>query len=528
MSGSRDHTFPVLILSLAIVLCLLVGTHAPRSAPLGADDHGQYLLHARALIEHRPYTDIGFFHSRYTTMNAPLAEPPGVPALAAGLFWLAGRESVGLVRLMLCGFLVGFAYLLFRYLREHLDTGWNGQLALLATAWTVTALVRQDAVDAVLADVPFCAAIWLSFVIADASGPWTPARWATLAVSGAAAFSFRMAALPLLPAIASWVVLTKELDKRVRLLALGVFWCAAAYAVLFGLPGASALASESSRGVGHFLNTVAVNAKAVIDGVRGAIPFSVPWKPANLAVHAGFFVILFVGLYQEIRHRQASELTRQFAFLFSGWYVVMLLVLPTHHPRYLWPLLPFVVFGFLKGLQHVVRKLPVSQGLTPGKLVAASAALMLLAGVTEDALADRPASFADDPAVRNVLETLNRQGGAASVRVMVFSPRNTTWHTRIPAMPLIAAPENEIWNEVERNGITHIVTGDPTGYLDRPELVQNFVTNNPARFQPVGGAGVLSVYRILAAASNIQSPPNPSRANPHQPDKKLLGREELH
>ena len=201
--------------------------HAGHGPTLGADDHGQYLLHAKALVEGRPYADIGFIHTPYSTKVAPLTEPPGLPLLIAGVFLVRGQRTQAVRGILYVSFAL-FAVFVFTYFRSISGAG----IAAVVTAWTVTSLARMHVLDTVLADLPFCAALWACFWLADTTPNSRGQRIALLAVAGAAAFLFRLAALPLIPAAFFAAFATRRTGGWRAYAALGVFWSAVALLVM--------------------------------------------------------------------------------------------------------------------------------------------------------------------------------------------------------------------------------------------------------------------------------------------------------
>ncbi|MGQ0643463.1 MAG: glycosyltransferase family 39 protein [Gemmatimonadaceae bacterium] len=404
-------------------------------------------MHARALVEGRAYTDIGFIHSRFTTLIAPVAEPPGLPLLIAGMFSVVG-ESLAWVRALLVLSFVAFALVLWHYWRR-LE---SETVAVIITAWTVVALLRLHVVDTVLADLPCAAALWLTFLIIDSPRAALERRhYVGLAAAGALAFSFRMAALPLLPAMACLVLLRPATERRGLLLG-GAVWVLSAVAVLFLLPGAESLSSEVARTPSDIARDVAVNVRTILDGARDWIPLALPWRPATIALHGVILIVAAWGALVALR-----EQPRRFAYITAAWYVVMLIVLPTRAERYMWPLYPLLVFAFIRGLRAIVAAiLPGTRHATLGF----AAMAMLIVGMLQDATAARPRALHDDAEARAIVETLRREARVRPVRAAFFSPRVLTWETGVTTTAFGDAAPEAIYDEVRRAGLTHVVIGD--------------------------------------------------------------------
>ncbi|MEW5917745.1 MAG: hypothetical protein AB1762_15185, partial [Gemmatimonadota bacterium] len=338
-----------MLAALAVGASVWHWSHGPL---LGADDHGQYLLHARAIVEGRPYTDIGFIHTRFSTLIAPVAEPPALPAAIAAVFAAVG-ESVAGVRMLLVASLALIVLALWRYWRQ-LE---GNAVAFVVAAWTVVALSRLHVVDTVLADLPFAAALWGVFVIADATAPTLGARhYMAMALLGALAFGFRMAALPLLPAIVVFAVLRPPAERK-GLAFVAFVWALSAAAVLYILPGAYALGSEVSRSLTEIIRDAKLNIGATFEGARDWVPITLPSQIATNVLQGTLLVTAAIGAIVALVERP-----RRFASITACWYLVMLVALPTRASRYLWPMYPLMTFAFIRGCQWLLDRIGFALG----------------------------------------------------------------------------------------------------------------------------------------------------------------------
>src|SRR5947209_4817338 len=68
--------------------------------PADAGDYAQYLSHARAIVEGRPYAQIGYLYHPSAWGVGPPAYPPGLPLTLAPAVAIGGIHS-GLVRLIM-------------------------------------------------------------------------------------------------------------------------------------------------------------------------------------------------------------------------------------------------------------------------------------------------------------------------------------------------------------------------------------------------------------------------------------------
>ncbi len=438
--------------------------HAGHGPTLGADDHGQYLLHAKALVEGRPYADIGFIHTRYSTKVAPIAEPPGLPVLLAGVFSVAG-QSAAAGRVILYAAFALLGLVVFRYMRTIADAS----TATIVSAWTLTALARAHVLDTMLADAPFCAALWGCFLLADSERVRGLKGIALLGIAGAAAFAFRMAALPLLPAVAT-ALLLRPRDERRGFITLGIVWTLVAAAIMLGLRSGEVLGSETIRTPSVFLGDVIFNLREVLIGLRFGIPISFANRQLNIVVHALMLTVALIGALTGMRERY-----RRFAWITAVWYLVMIIVLPTGSSRYMWPLYPFLALGFVEGASFIARAVTRGQRETAGRNAAVAivvASLLIAWGFAQDALAKAPATYTRLADVSSMREALAREAaGRDRPRVVFFSPRVMLWEDGYVTMAPFAAPPDELLRVMRSSAITHVVIGDAgTGVLGIAEL----------------------------------------------------------
>ncbi len=471
MSATQRRSIALALLALVVLIGIVHADHGPA---FGADDHGQYLLHAKALVEGRPYTDIGFIHTRYSTLVAPIAEPPGLPLLLAGVFQVAGQRSDA-VRIILFASFVLLGTFVYRYFLTISSVG----SAALVTAWTLLALARSHALDTVLADLPFGAALWMCFLLADSAPVRGSRRLVLLGVAGAAAFAFRMAALPLLPAAAT-ALLLRDRGERRGFLTLGVVWTVTAGAVMFGLPAAQSLSSETLRTPAVLWRDFLLNLQAMIGGARDGIPQSFDNPTLSLSLHA---VVLGIALLGTVAGLRAHH--RRFAWIVAIWYLVMLAALPTRASRYMWVLYPFLAFSFIEGARWIANAVGIGRWRATSTVYAATLAL-IVAGVMRDALTPTPPTYTRLPDVTSMRAALAREDNAANrVRVMVFTPRVMTWEDGYTTMAPFEAQPNQMVQVMQASAITHVVVGDGGARTPGTASVERLVTERPTSFREV-------------------------------------------
>ena len=85
-----------------------------------ASDYAQYLAHATAIAEGRPYTDIGFIYTQHRAQLAVEAEPPALPFLLAPVIAFLDSNMM-LVKLFFFGAALAFLLMAGSYFAAHDD-----------------------------------------------------------------------------------------------------------------------------------------------------------------------------------------------------------------------------------------------------------------------------------------------------------------------------------------------------------------------------------------------------------------------
>jgi hypothetical protein len=466
---------------LATALLIVVVLHAPHGPPFAWDDHGQYLSHARAMAEGRPYGDIGYIYTWYNNRIGPIAEPPGLPFLVAPLLAISS-DGVALARALIATTLGILMWQAWRFSAPTVGERGGIVIALLLLA----ALSTRHAIDGVLSDVPFAAAMWAVILAADTDSPLSRRRLAAMAVAGALAFSFRMAALALLPALAIFA-LRRPRREWMGLALVGLTWAAAAALILATLSSGAALGTESVRDGGRLLQDVWLNVMSVKDGVFGMFTYPFGVDRADDAWHLIALGLAAIGGWDLVRRRPL-----RFAYVLAAVYLVMLLVIPARAGRYWWPLAPLQLLALVHGFRLVAARWRPSPVHAFGAF--AAAALLAIAGM-RSVWEPAPPLFSR-PEILELARWVQGMPPADSVRVSFYSPRLLTWETRVPAMGGFTATPDETVAELRANSVDYLIIGS---YGQKPEQDTSFrvaVMTRPEAFSMVRQFGPLDVYRV--------------------------------
>ncbi|NUQ12568.1 MAG: hypothetical protein HUU26_09640 [Gemmatimonadaceae bacterium] len=471
---------PVLLTAAVLLLALLA--HAPHGLPFSWDDQGQYLSHARALLEGRPYGDIGFITTPYNNFIGPVVAPPGLPLLITPALALGGGSVIP-VRIVIVLSMLGLALLAWT-LAERSAGRWVASAVVMAS---VAAFAQQHAFDGILADLPFAMAIWIVILAGESDRPLDRGRLAAMAFAGALAFSLRMAALALLPALALFALLRPRREWG-GLAVVGLVWAVAAALVLFGLPTSSALATEATRGASDMMGDAVGNLMAMMYGALEGFLYPFPSAIANDVWHVLALALAALGAWQIVRTRH-----RRFAVCFAIAYVAMLVVIPTNAVRYWWPLVPLQWYALFEGAAVIVRRLaPAVARWWPGPIIA----VLSLAAIARS-IPEPEVPFGERPELRDVIAAIESSAGTGdTARVWINAPRLFTWHTRIPAMGQFVATPDETLAELRARRITFLVRGLAGAHDFRP-FIDSTIAAHPAAFDRLGQFGDLTLFKVL-------------------------------
>jgi hypothetical protein len=308
-----------------------------------------------------------------------------------------------------------------------------------------------------------------------------------MAIAGAIAFSIRMAALALLPAIALMAVMRPR-REWIGLSLVALVWVVAAALVMFGLPTSTALAAETARGGSRLLSDFFYNARVIQRAVLESFLYPFPSNLANDVLHVVLVLVALAGAWKLLR-----EGPRRFAWLFVASYVFMLVILPTRATRYWWPLVPLQIMATLEGLALLARSVRGMPRWTPSVV----ATLLGLTGIIRGAQPP-PTPFAQREDVNAVVDAIHQAVRPdEKPRVVIFSPRLFTWHTRVPAMGYFSATPDRVLAELRDKRINFLVAGTLGEEVLFDNSIDRVLAERSEGFKPLGTFGGLVLYRVL-------------------------------
>ena len=419
-------------------------------AGLTVEDYAQYLLHAKALIEGRPYGDTGYIWTKYAPFVSPRLMPPGVPLLLAAVFLVTGYSVTAAKCVMLLSLLT-FALVAGRTVAEH-DGREAGLLLTLMLGLAAPIMAFSTTANS---DLPYCAVLWSVILLVDRPGAWSWRRTAAIAALGLFSIAVRTVGVVLVPAMLV-VAISRRRELGWRGFVPPALWCAAGLVAV--------LATSESGGLSHaILRLLQRGNLRVMGNLRSyelsafeTLLYPFPFGLANDLWHAAALVLVVVGLATWIRPA-ANRLALSFGVVYLG----ALAMLPLASDRYLWPLAPLILLGLWRGLRICAGVLERRWSWWPHWAVPAAVAAIAVAGAIRLAVLPPPRSLAALPNVQRLFAEVRADAARGPMRVAFYKPRVLTLETGVPAMSLFEAPPPVIVAELQRRCITHVVIGSP-------------------------------------------------------------------
>ncbi|MGQ0643267.1 MAG: hypothetical protein ACT4P6_21185 [Gemmatimonadaceae bacterium] len=476
----------------------LAARHWRWDPPTGSGDYAQYLSHARALVEGKSYTDIGYIYHPSAAMVGPRAYPPGLPLTLTPIVAFAGVSSP-LNRFLMLVTVLAFAYLAYRRLAMAIAP-WKSAIAV---GFSALAVESRFGTLMPLSDVGLCALMWATVLAIDNTTVWTWRRVALVTALGFAAMAYRVAGVALVPALALYALLTWS-RHRGRALYPALIWGAAGLTAVLSqrieLPFATMIVpriAELSNRMGQVFIVYPLGALAA-----QLYPF--PGDMPNDIYHVLASILMVVGT-AALLWRQRRTMLTALAIMYSG----LLIASPAIIDRYLWPLLPVLAAGFVVGVSAVWRVVAVRIGRPLGGpiLTVATFALIAIGSLIREIQVPPPPSEHHQPARLALFAWLRETSQREPIRVVYSNPRVLTLETRVPAMPAIFATPPQHLAAMYDRLITHLIWPKTPPNECRARLAHDLPALYPDRFKLEYQNPQYLVYRLIRLPGEI--PPVP-------------------
>ncbi|MBK8250380.1 MAG: hypothetical protein IPK85_23740 [Gemmatimonadetes bacterium] len=410
-------------------------------------DHAQYVSHALALLDGRPYTDIGYLYDPGVWGVGPPAYPPGFPLTLVPVIAAFGRDPAVFRLLNVC-FVLLLAAAVSRAMSREIPV-WQRALAVGLAAF---GMESSGGLLVPLSDPGFCVWFWLFVAMVDQATAWAPSRVLLLSLVGGAAMAYRAPGVVLIPALAVFGVMTWG---RWR----GRPWGPLA---VWGAAGAVALALGLGRNpyrdlLGVTFTVWSQRWTLAWDALRFAcfevLGYPLPGDMPNDLYHLGAMLLVAGGMGM-----LAWRWRRSFLGVALLAYGAMLALSPVANTRYYWPVYPVIGLAFVMGLDSVVRAVRVPRP----SVATAAVVLVILAGSLARGWGQRPPhSLLGDSAGREMLAWVAGADSQAPMRLAFHNPRVVTLETGVPAMGIADRTTDGHIELLASQRITHIVLPKP-------------------------------------------------------------------
>jgi hypothetical protein len=329
------------------------------------DDFALYILHAQNIVRGRPYATTGYIYNSAAPQYSPSIYPPVFPLLLAPIDRFLGLNFLAM-KLEQSAFLLLALVAMYFYWRR--DLSFPYLLALIAiVAFNPT---FWDAKDNVLSDLPFLLFFYLAVLLAQFSPRDRKGSWAWALLTG---FSLYLCAgtrgigLTLLPGLVLYDLLKR---RRVTLFTAIAIASAAAFLLAQRLiigPGLSSYADQFHPTLPQLAHNLVSYSHSL-----GTFWLDRDHRPFSAALYIFIMILALAGAWFHARRGVTIVET------FLAPYLCLVLLWPAEKGmlRFLFPLVPFVVYLVLLALQNLTAGWPPLQART------ACAAFVLLIGVS--------------------------------------------------------------------------------------------------------------------------------------------------
>jgi len=493
---SQQNRTTIAVALLGSLPFLVLAAWHWRYGPLAQfGDWAQYMLHADALRHGRPYGDIGYIFTNLNPFIGPPVQPPGLPAALVPLLIVTqGARESAVYKVFMIACAVAFLVAAALYLVRH----GNRPLAFIAVIVTGLWLESAYATNVVQPDMACCAFIWTLFGLVDAKGEWSWWRVVAVTLLGLAAISFRVAALPLVPAVALYGgVHRRELGARPFVPVL--VWCVVGAAALTVSAGGLTFARLLPRDPGLMVGAISLNVTTYAFATLDLFLYPLPWNRANDAYHLVVAALAVVGAFLWL-----PRMRSRVSIIFAVFYVAMLLVLPMQDGRYLMPLAPLAPFLAGLGIASMAGRLSrlTSHRLNDPGMLRVSVAFMVTVvalALARELTRPRPQVLIAAPGVQTLLARFRAARDSGTVRAVFVNPRVLTWETGVPAMGFFRAGVDTTLAEFRARRITHVVVGDLQTDTLRAASIRSAVFARPEAFRRLYTEGAFTVFAFDSA-----------------------------
>jgi hypothetical protein len=485
------------------VLAVLHWTWSPSTS---AGDYAQYLLHAKALVEGRPYNEVGYIYQQAAGLIGPPSLPPGLPLTLAPIVALGGVHSP-LVRLLMLGSALLFAVLAAWRLSRDVEP-WQAAFGGAIAAYAIEAALGTVAP---ISDPGFAALIWATVVVVDREGAWTWRRVVLVTALGFAAIAYRTVGIALIPGLLLYALFQRRRLGPLPFAPAALWLGVGVVALVLGLATVP-FVDRVFRSLGNLAEHLDTFQRQYRLALFDSLLYPFASNRANDLYHAIAAIPTFVGLVIVVRRAW-----RSFMVTFALGYGLLLLVAPVAEPRYAWPLFPILAAAFAHGTTTIVQRM--ARGLRPVTvrwIAATSLVAVMLVTLARDVRRPAPAAFVRHPDAIALMAWLAAERGRAPAdappRVAYFNPRVLTLESGVAAMGIVPRTLPGMFAAMNRERATHFVwqgapIGDSTNSVPVPcvqRMANRLPDLHPGSFTLAYSNPTFRVYRFSPRADATQ------------------------
>ena len=450
-------------------------------------DYAQYLLHAKAIIQGRSYSDTGYiFHSDAWSVG-PRAYPPGLPLTLAPIVAVAGIHSP-LFRLLMLGSTLAFAYLAWHRLAACVAP-WQAAVGAGFAAFAIEA--HWGLLDPI-SDPGFAALAWgMVLAVDDKTTPWNWRRILTVTMLGGGVLSYRMVGVAFIAAFGLWAFATWPKHRGRAAIPLVLWTLGGAAFVLTGLQVSDLLSLLAGW------RTLTPNFEMVFREYGPSLVVAMLRPTSYLFINRAYYVIgalvSLVGLAF-----MTARLYKSFLAVGSILYVMTLLIAPVGEERYMWPLYPVAACALAVGLTQVLEFVRRYWPSLPAKGVAvAFLAMVATTALGTELTRARPEAIVGTPDGEALLTWLRDTHRTTPIRVVFFNPRVVMLETGVPSMGNVNRSPPGQMQALAEQGITHLIA-KLEAVIDGPQQIASSLPRRyPDRFALVYQNSGFQVYQVL-------------------------------
>ncbi len=464
----------------------------------GMGDYAQYILHAKAIVAGRSYTDIGYLVHPEVPDIGPRAYPPGLPMALAPVIALAGDSQLALRAFMV---VITLAFGWLAYLR--LSRGIPREVAAIGVGVTLLAIEVAGGTLAPLSDQLFAVVLWALFVVADTEHRWSWRRTAVVTLLGFALVATRVVGVVIGPALLLFALYGWRRHGTRLLVPLAVWGISAVIALgMIGNPYGGGVVDTAltspERKLYFFFRAYRYSLfEATL------YPFGI--KLADQAWHVVATLAVVAGLIPLIRRLGLTLLTCTTAV-----YLVLLTLIRQTSTRFLWPLQPLLGAALVLGIACVVNWRPTRTGRSAPsqgtRVPAMICGVVMVLALVRTGLAPRPFNIVDTPDARDLYAFLKAETATRPARAIFSNPRVLTLESGVPAMGVPDRTTSGQVMVIDAERITHLVwLADALGRCAQ-RILNAAVTRYPERFELAHSSATFRVYRVRPATSPFNVP----------------------